>query len=154
MIRDFFSEQPLDFEHVKVLTHALVALARVDGVHDNEMALVREFYDGCARTGDPRLEEVAKGPFDPARAREVFDTPELGQLFVKSLVLLAFADGTYAPEEDARIREYAAAVGVDGEAVDKLLQSTRDFLMGSLAHVRNTEALTEVMKRLSGDGAA
>lgn len=148
MIKDFFAEQVIDFEQVKVLTHALVALARVDGVHDNEMALVREFYDTCARHGDPRLEDVVKGPFDPARAKEAFGTPELAKLFVKSLILLAFADGTYAAEEDALIREYAAALGLDGATVDALHQSTKDFLIGELAHVKNVEALAGVLSKL------
>lgn len=148
MIRDFFGEQTLSFEHVQVLTHALVALARVDGVHDNEMALVREFYRSCTRPGDPRLEDIVKGPFHAERAKQSFDSPELAKLFVKSLILLAFADGHYAQEEDRLIREYAKAVGVDDAGVDGLLQSTKDFLVGSLSHVKNTEALTEVMKRL------
>lgn len=149
MIKGFFVEQNITFEQVQVLTHALVALARVDGVHDNEMALVRDFYGSCARAGDPRLEDVVKGPFEPARAKACFDSPELAQLFVKSLVLLAFADGQYAKEEDTLIREYAAEVGVDGEGVDRLLESTKDFLIGSLAHLRNAEALTGVMAKLA-----
>lgn len=148
MIRDFFTEQELTFEHVKVLTHALLAVARVDGVHDNEMALVREFYEGCARAGDPRLEEVASGKFDVEEAKTLFDTPERAQLFTKSLILLAFADGTYASEEDALIREYAAGLGLSGEAVDGLHQATKDFLMQSLSHIKNVEGLTDVLAKL------
>src|SRR5262245_14324469 len=113
----FFLEQNLDFEQVKVLTHALMTLARVDGIHDNEMSLVREFYRSCSRAGDPRLEEVAGGAFDIERAKQLFDTPELSKLFVKSLILLAFADGTYATEEDRLIRVWASALGVSGQEV-------------------------------------
>lgn len=152
MIRDFFSEEELTFEHVKALTHALVAVARVDGVHDNEMALVREFYDSCARAGDPRLEDVAGGPPSPETAKALFDTPELAKLFVKSLILLAFADGTYARPEDALIREYATALGLGAAEVDALHASTKDFLIGSLAHIKNTEALRDVLRRLDVDG--
>ena len=148
MIRDFFAEQPLSFEDVKVLTHALLAVARVDGVHDSEMALVREFYDGCTRKGDPRLEDVAEGPFDPDRAKVTFDTPERAKLFVKSLILMAFADGVYAKAEDELIRSYAEAVNVESSEVDALHQATKDFLMGSLAHIKNIEALREVFAKL------
>ncbi|MBX2812446.1 MAG: TerB family tellurite resistance protein [Myxococcales bacterium] len=148
MIRDFFSEQALSFEDVKVLTHALLAVARVDGVHDNEMALVREFYDGCARVGDPRLEEVAAGQFDPEQAKTCFDTPEKAQLFVKSLILLGFADGVYGKAEDELIRSYAITLGLSSEEVDGLHQSTKDFLMGSLSHVKNVDALRAVFARL------
>lgn len=147
MIRDFFSEQDLSFEDVKVLAHALLAVARVDGVHDNEMALIREFYGSCARAGDPALEDVVSGPFDPARAKDAFNTPERAQMFVKSLILLAFADGDYAKPEDELIRSYADAVGV-ADQVDALLQSTKEFLMASLSHIKNVDALTEVFSKL------
>lgn len=148
MIPEFFTQQDLDFEQVKCLTHALMALAKVDGIHDNEMQLIRQFYDSCSRGGDPRLEEVAGGKYDPARAKTLFDTPELAKLYVKSLILLAFADGQYAKEEDALIHEYAEAVGIDGEEVEGLREATKDFLLGSLAHVQNLDALKEVNKRL------
>ncbi len=149
MIPNFFAQQALTFEQVKSLTHGLLAVARVDGVHDNEMALVRQFYDECSRAGDPRLEEVAQGEFDAENAAKLFDTQELRQMFVKSLILLAFADGSYAQLEDDAIRKYAGIMGLEGPAVDSLLESTRDFLLSSLTHIRNTEALTEVMKKLS-----
>ncbi|MEO1231673.1 MAG: TerB family tellurite resistance protein [Myxococcota bacterium] len=148
MIRDFFTEQELGFEHVKVLAHALLAVARVDGVHDNEMALVREFYDSCTRLGDPRLEEVASGPFDPESARELFGTPELAKLFVKSLILLAFADGTYASQEDQLIRQYAGVLDLSDADVDALHQATKDFLMQSLSHIKNVDALKDVLGKL------
>ncbi len=148
MISDFFVEEDLTFEHVKVLTHALLAVARVDGVHDNEMALVREFYESCARAGDPRLEEVATGRLDIERAKLLFDTPERAKLFTKSLILLAFADGAYAREEDTLIREYATGLGLTGEDVDRLHAATKDFLIGSLAHVKNVDAVREVLAGL------
>lgn len=151
MIRDFFTEQELGFEHVKALAHALLAVARVDGVHDNEMALVREFYDSCSRPGDPRLEDIASGAFDPVTATTLFDTPELAKLFTKSLILLAFADGTYAEAEDRLIREYAEVLGLSGDDVDGLHQATKDFLMQSLAHIKNVDALKGVLEKLSGE---
>ncbi|MCK6547253.1 TerB family tellurite resistance protein [Myxococcota bacterium] len=151
MISEFFSEQNLSFEHVKALTRAMLTVARVDGVHDNEMKLVREFYESCARAGDPRLEEIGKGAFDVEAAKGLFDTPELAKMMVKTLVLLAFADGAYGKAEDALIREYAAKLGLGSADVDALLEATRGFLIGSLAHVQNLDALKQVSRKLSTD---
>lgn len=148
MVRDFFAEQDLSFAHIEVLTHAMVALARVDGIHDSEMALIRDMYASCARAGDPRLEDVAKGELDLERAKTLFDTPELSKLFVKCLILLAFADGTYAAEEDALIRTWAEGLSLSSAEVDGLHEATKEFLLGSLAHVKNTEALVAVMAKL------
>ncbi len=148
MIDEFFSEQPLNFEQVKCLTHGLLAVAKVDGVHDSEMRMIREFYDSCARVGDPRLEDVVQGEFDINRAKTLFDTPELSKLFVKSLILLAFADGTYAQLEDDLIRKYADGLGLTSDNVDHLHEATKEFLLSALSHVENLEALKKVRARL------
>lgn len=148
MIDEFFSEQPLNFEQVKSLTHALLAVARVDGVHDSEMRLIREFYDSCARDGDPALEEVAKGQFDVGRAKTLFDTPELTKLFTKSLILLAFADGVYAKLEDDLVRNYAGELGLSSEEVDHLHEATKEFLLSALSHIQNLDALKQVRRNL------
>jgi len=144
----FFAEQELNFEQVKVLTHGLMTLAKVDGIHDNEMALIREFYESCARAGDPKLEEVAKGSFQIDKAKRLFDTPELSKLFVKSLILLAFADGEYADAEADLIREWAASLGVSSAEVDALYEATKEHMMAALAHVQNLDALKSVRQSL------
>src|SRR5688572_9733532 len=99
MIRDFFGSQDLSFDQVKALAHGMLSVARVDGVHDNEMRMIREFYESCTRAGDPSLEDVTQGPFDAAGAKPLFGTAEQKKLFIKSLILLAFADGSYARAE-------------------------------------------------------
>ena len=149
MISDFFSEQDLTFDHVKSLTAGMFAVAKVDGVHDREMAMIREFYESCARSDDPRLEEVVGGDFDLAGAKELFAATEMAQLFTKSLILLAFADGTYAKVEDDLIREYATGLGLDGAAVDGLHEATKEFLLAGLSHVQNVDALAAIAKNLS-----
>lgn len=149
MSPDFFSEIDIDFEQVKVLCHAMMAVARVDGVHDNEMRLIRDFYASCARAGDPELEAVTQGdlPTDAA-ARAFGQDDEHKNLFVKSLILLAYADGAYGEQEDGLIRQMAAQVGLDDAAVDRLKEATREYLMASLSHVQNLDALREVQKDL------
>ena len=91
MINDFFAEQDLTFDHVKSLAAGMYDVARVDGVHDREMAMIRDFYEGCSRAGDPPLEDVVGKDFDFDGAKALFGTKELSMLFVKSLILLAFA---------------------------------------------------------------
>lgn len=147
MISDFFGPQDLTFEHVKSLAAGMYAVARVDGVHDREMSMIREFYESCTRAGDPPLSDVVQG-FDIEAATGLFETPELAKMFVKSLILLAFADGEYAKAEDDLIREYAGKLSIDGETVDRLHESTKDFLLSSLAHIHNVDALAAVAKRL------
>jgi hypothetical protein len=149
MTPDFFAPTDLNFEQVKCITHAMMALARVDGVHDNEMKMIRDFYDGCSRPGDPDLTQVASGSFDPRRGREHFGAePEHRDLFIKSLILLALADGDYGAEEDRMIREWAEAAGASGEDVERLKEATTEYLMAGLSHIRNVDALKDVRSKL------
>ena len=145
---DFFSPQDLTFEQVKAITHGMMAVARVDGVHDYEMRMIREFYEGCARKGDPRLEEVVKGEFSPEAVKGLFNDDQL-KMLVKTLILLAFADGQYALEEDKLVRKYAGVWGMNDAQVDALHEATKDYLLASLVHIKNTDALKEVARRLN-----
>jgi uncharacterized membrane protein YebE (DUF533 family) len=148
VIREFFPETSLSFEQVKALVRAMLTVARVDGVHDNEMKLIREFYDTCSRAGDPRLEEVGSGTFEVSRAKDLFNTPELAKMFTKSLILLAFADGHFAKAEDDLIRAWAKELGLTKDDVDRLTEATKEFLLAGLAHVQNVDALKKVSRRL------
>lgn len=148
MVLNFFAEQELSFEQVKALTAGMYAVARADGVHDREMTLIRGFYQSCARSGDPSFESVLGHDFDVAAARRLFDRPELAKMFVKSLILLAFADGQYAKTEDELIRSWAGQLGLSAQEVDQLLAATKDFLLQSLSHVQNVDALKDVAARL------
>lgn len=149
MAPDFFADIDIDFDQVKVLCHAMMTVARVDGVHDNEMRLIREFYESCARAGDPSVEEVTGGEVPADAAREAFGADdEHRNVFVKSLILLAYADGAYGEAEDRLIRQLAANVGIDDAGVDRLREATREYLLASLAHVQNLEALREVKREL------
>lgn len=145
---DFFSEQNLSFDQVKALTRAMLTVARVDGVHDHEMRMIREFYDACSRQGDPRLEEIGSGKFEIDSAKKLFGSPELSKMFIKTLMLLAFADGSYAKAEDDLIRDWASTLSISGEEVDHLLTATKEFLLGGLAHVQNVDALKTIAKKL------
>jgi uncharacterized tellurite resistance protein B-like protein len=147
-VLDFFQDQNLTFEHVKTLTAGMFAVARADGVHDREMAMIREFYEGASRAGDPRLEDIVKGGFDVKAAKRLFDTPDRARLFVKSLMLLAFADGTYARAEDELIKTYARELGLTDKDVDQLHESTKEYLLSALSHVQNVEALRKVAAKL------
>lgn len=145
----FYQEQDLSFEQVQCLTAAMYAVAKVDGVHDREMALIREFYDGCTMAGAPSLEDVVRVDFDLAQAKSLFASPELASLMIKSLILLAFADGTYADAEDDLIKNYSSGLGLSAAQLEGLKSATKEHLLASLSHVQNIEALTDVAKALS-----
>ena len=112
MVSEFFAQHDLTFDQVKVLTHAMMAVARVDGVHDNEMRLVREFYDSCTRAGDPSAGRRGRRPVRSRRGQGPFRYPRTRQdVREEPRFCWPLPMGEYAKLEDDLIRQYAEVVG-------------------------------------------
>jgi len=62
-----------------------------------EMAMIRSFYEGCARSRRPRLEELLKTEFDLERAKTLFERPEQARLFVKTLICSPTPTDSFSP---------------------------------------------------------
>jgi uncharacterized membrane protein YebE (DUF533 family) len=142
---DFFPDQELSFEHVKALVRSMLDVAETDEVHDAEMALIRGFYESCIRPGDPSLEQVATETERPPIA-DLFNTPELSKMFIKTLLLLAYADGVCGPAEEEKILELARELCVASDEMNALRDATKEYLLQGLAHIRNTDALKTVRR--------
>lgn len=147
---EFFPEVMITDEEGALIARGLLAVARADGnLHDREITLVQGFLgesggsanalNAAAKEADIEADVLAAG-----LTRET-----IGMLFVKSCILLAYADGVYAPAEKAKIEAYAAALDISGEAISELEQSVREFLLGQLNHVQDTAAVVQVAKELN-----
>ena len=102
-------------------TAALIAfdmrqVAMVDGrIHQRELALIDSFESQLPRGGD--------------KASASLDTPELRQTYVRSLTMVALADGKISPPEEEVVRSLAAANGLSkGEVDASILDVKRRFL--------------------------
>lgn len=91
-----------------------VALADGDVMHPNELQLI-EAFEKDIPPGTP-----ASGAIRDAGVREVF---------LKSLVMVALADGRISDSEKAVISDLAAGVGADGDDVERTTHAVkREFL--------------------------
>jgi hypothetical protein len=146
----FFENVRLGLNHVQVITRGMYAVAQCDGVHQTELVLLKEFYEGCRAEVDglSSFAEVVEVTFDAEEAKDILDTEELREVFLKSCLLLAYADGVFSNGERARIKEFATALAVDDEARAHLEDVVRDHLIQQVAHIRNLDALKEVAKEL------
>ena len=147
---DFFPEIAVTDEEGELIARGLLAVARADGqLHDREITLVQGFYRDAAGGGAISLSsvereaDVAADVLASGLAREA-----VGMLFVKTSILLAYADGAYHEKERAKIAEYANALGIGDEALTQLEQSVKEFLLGQLTGLSNREAALEVAKEL------
>ena len=73
---------------------------------------------------------------------------DLRRLFVKTALLLAFADGEVSAKESALVREFTAKLHL-GEELGVLEGQVKDFLLSQLSHIKNTDAVIEIAKKLA-----
>lgn len=103
-----------------------VAVADGDELHPNELSLIEAFESEI-----PADAEKGSSPIWDASVREVY---------LKSLVMVALADGRISPVEREVIEDLAKSVGADTDDVSQAMQSVkREFLsvFSGVTHFRD-----------------
>jgi len=138
----------LGINQIQSMVRGMYELAKVDGVHQAEMVMLRGFYEQCQREAHAltSFDDLIAVPFDLQTAREVLDTPERQTAFVQSCLLLAYADGNYSANEQAQLRKFAQALGVSNEQLATLEAQVSDTLLQQFAGVQNVEALQQLAR--------
>ncbi len=125
---ELFADLDLSKEAAAYIAGGLRALAACDGTHANEIALVEEFERGLgleAADGDA-FELASGGPLATDQEKEIF---------LRSLQLMALADGRISSREKVWIDDAAGGLGISDGRKDELAVEAKKFLLGSLAGV-------------------
>ena len=147
-MNDFFPEVALSQPAAEAIARGLYAVAKVDGLHDREEALVASFWSDVGG-GASALAALQRGAaITGAELGAALPEKEQRQLFVKTTLLLAWADGKITDEEKKVIGDFASALGIDKIALGKLEASVKEYLLGHLSPIQNTDAVAEVAKKL------
>ena len=149
---EFFPEIMITDEEGELIARGMLAVARADGnLHDREITLVQGFLGDVTAGSAASLAAVKReDDIEPDVLAAGLGREAVGMLFVKSCILLAYADGVYHPEEKKKILAYAKALDISEEAVGELEQSVREFLVGQLSHLQDRESALAVAKELEG----
>jgi hypothetical protein len=141
----------LGLNHIQIIVRGLYALAHCDEVHQSEQVMIKSFYDACREdaAGLADFKDIVAQEFDAKEAVEILNTPTLRHTFLKSCLLLAFADGKYSEAEQAKLKEFAAALGVEDAALAELKDQVTEHLFSQIANIENIGALREVARELS-----
>ncbi|MCB9763411.1 MAG: TerB family tellurite resistance protein [Alphaproteobacteria bacterium] len=124
-MRDIIESVPdMNERAAQTIATAMRMVARADGEHPRELALIEEFEAG--------LSGEASGEFD----LYAIDTPELKEAFLKSLILVAFADGKVSEAEGGTIRNFAQQLDLTEVDVSKAVGEVAVVLISQLAGVK------------------
>ncbi|RME42860.1 MAG: hypothetical protein D6795_20365 [Deltaproteobacteria bacterium] len=142
----FFEEIDLSPAEIRVIAQGLNELAKIDGVHESERKMIEEFFEACRQEAPEDLSDL--DGFDIEEAKRVLDREEAKLLFIKTLILLCYADGSYSTGEAEAVTRYARELGISEEQFASLHESVKDFLLAQLSHLANLDALREVGEEL------
>lgn len=147
---EFFPEITLSDEEGELIARGMLAVARADGqVHDREIGLVQGFFGEVGGGAPASLAAIEReADIDAKVLAAGLGREAVGMLFIKSCILLAFADGAYHEKERAKIEEYATALGIGADALGELEQSVKEFLLGQLTDLNNRDAAVTIAKEL------
>ncbi len=122
-MKPFFHEIPLDRETASFIAAGLRELAEVDGFHDHELALLDAFADGL---------DVRPSAFDLS-GEHPLDSAEKKELFMRTAILLALADGDIGEREGDLIGRWANTLGIPVERLAELFRDVKVYLLSTFA---------------------
>jgi tellurite resistance protein len=144
---EFFPEVHLSHGAAEAIARGLYAVARCDGIHEREAGLIAGFWID-AGGGMPLSDLERAEPIKPAELATALHSDEERQMFIKTAILLTWADGKVSAAEKKAVGEFARALAIDGGTLDKLEAGVKDFLLSHLTHVQNSEAVSDVAKKM------
>lgn len=145
---EFFPEVHIDRQAVEAIARGLYTVARVDGLHEREAGLIASFWIDAGH-GAASLSDLERAePMKPADLATILTREEERQVFIKTALLLTWADGKVTDEERKIVGEFARALGIDAKTLETLEAQVKEYLLGHLAHLQNTDATTQVARKL------
>jgi hypothetical protein len=136
----------LDLNHVRVIVRGMTRVAEIDGAHERELVLIREFYESCRAevSGLSDFADVAKGAFDPVEAKEVISTQPLQLAFLTSCYLVAYADGSLSEAEKKVLAQLEKELGIPRAVAEQAHDFAKDQLLAPLARSKNIEGVKKI----------
>jgi tellurite resistance protein len=148
MTMSLFPEIQLDHYQAEAIARGLFAVAKADGIHEREAALVASFWADTGGSAQSLSELERRDAISDAELSTALSSKAHRQLFLKTAVLLSFADGTVSDKEKEILSRYAGCLGLS-EELPQMETEVKEYLLGHLSHIHNVEAVAEVAKKLA-----
>lgn len=150
---DIINEVPLTHEQAALIARALYSLSRVDGHEEREGMLIKSFWMDVVGEGsilDLRAFESMPDITGADIARGL-PKPEQRQMFMKTAIMLTYADGNVSDKEKQWISEVGKTLGMTDAEIKRADELVRTYLLSQLSHIQNVDALKTVAKDLGLD---
>ncbi len=145
---DFYPEIVVDDAQAEAIARGLHAVAKCDGLHEREAALVASFLADPTKAATALADLERRPAITGPELAAALGSTELRLMFVKSSLLLAWADGKVSDAERAIIGTFAAALDAT-DKVDQLEAAVKEYLLSHISGIQNTDAAAAVAKEMN-----
>lgn len=147
---DIFGRVEVSKEEAAVIARGLYALSRVDGHEEREGILIRSLWmDAVGEEKEGDISAIEKmSDISAADLATSLRSPELRRVFMKTALLLAWADGSVSEPERKWIEDTAKVLGIAEKELAHEDDQVRTFLLSQFANLQNVDAAKQVAKKL------
>jgi hypothetical protein len=121
----------LDRNIAKFIAAGMLEVSECDGVTPDESALISAFVEG--------LPNGAASSVDPS----VFNTPTLKETLIKSLALVAIADGEVTDSEVEIIQKHGASIGLSESVVENYITAVAESMLSEFTEGKSFKIFRE-----------
>jgi len=148
-MQEFFPEIDVRDAEAEAIARGLYAIAQADGeIHPKELALITEFLIGGSDNPAAFTALERSDLITPDELATHLGSQDVRRLFVKTALLMAYADNQYSSDESALLAEFAQALDISAQDLVQFEEQVKDYLLSQLTHLQNTAATAEVAKEL------
>ncbi|BBB63432.1 hypothetical protein UNDKW_5159 [Undibacterium sp. KW1] len=145
----FFAPQSLSDSAIIAASKIMLQVAKTDGIHPAEVALIKSFYEGSiSAASHPSFDEVLAASADYTLAATDFSNEQEREMVVALSVMTGFADGTFSDAETATVRAIAASLNVAPARFDEINETIKDHMLAQLSHLPDAGSVAVVAKEL------
>lgn len=135
-------------EQMQALVAAMLSVARIDGVHPAEEALIASFHQEHA--GSPASDLSALLPLVEGEQplASLGADRDFAETLVRMCVMTGYADGHLSEPEWAHTQLLAKRIQVTTERAQEIRTEVKDLLVAALSHLPDAESVANVAKTL------
>ncbi len=146
----FFTVNSMSMTAVIAASKTMLKVAHTDGVHPDEIALIKGFYSSCVNSGEwpafDKLQQESSGDFHvDAKA---FSSDQEREMIVALSIMTGFADGSFSAAEQAVVRAIAADLHIAPARFDEINSAVKDHMLAQLSHLPDAGSVAKVAKEL------
>lgn len=138
----------LSTEQIQALVAAMLSVARIDGVHPAEEALIAAFHQEHANSPATDLNALLPLVEGEQPLATLAADRDFAETLVRMCVMTGYADGHLSEPEWAHIQALAQRIQVPSVRAQEIRTQVKDLLVAALSHLPDPESVASVAKTL------